>query len=189
MPDTDKEITNRDLATICRQAGSLIQAEVNILEVLDALKHQSGKPQLREIMDSVRHDIEMGRTLATAFSRYPAVFSPFFVSMVRQGELEGELGEIFTNLAQHFEGRLGDEVDPDRPRGAPATDLEAVATVFKWIFVWLAALGAATFICVSGLMFASASGAFPREWLAPTVCLIVGIILLLGVLLFSIRRK
>jgi MSHA biogenesis protein MshG len=189
MPDPTKDISNRDLAQLCRQAGSLIQAEVNILDVLDALKHQNEKPQLREVMDSVRHDIEMGRTIATAFSRYPAIFSPFFISMIRQGELEGELGQIFMNLAQHFESRMEDGVDRDRSKGAPAYDLEAVATAFKWIFVWLAVLGAAAFLCVGALWFAAGMGAFDPRWMGPAACLVVGVIMFLAVVLFSIRRR
>lgn len=188
MPD-DKGIANRDLAQMCRQAGSLIQAEVNILEVLDALRHQSDKPQMREVIDSVRHDLEMGRTLATAFSRYPAVFSPFFISMLRQGELEGELGNVFMNLAQHFEGRLDDTIDRDRAAGAPGYDLETMATAFKWIFVWLAALGSALFICVGVLMWAAAAEVFDSRWLPAIVCFVAGVILFLGVTLFSIRRR
>ena len=174
MPDDDKGVANRDLAQMCRQAGSLIQAEVNILEVLDALKHQSDRPQMREVIDSVRHDLEMGRTLATAFSRYPAIFSPFFISMVRQGELEG---------------RLDDGIDRDRAAGAPGYDLETMATAFKWIFVWLAALGSALFICVGVLMWAAAAEAFDPRWLPAIVCFVAGVILFLGVTLFSIRRR
>src|SRR5512139_2443835 len=87
MPPDSSEITNAELAQFCRQFGILMQAEVNLLEGLEALKSQSTRPLLKEIIDSVRNDVEMGRTLATAFSRYPTVFSPFFVSMVRHAEI------------------------------------------------------------------------------------------------------
>ncbi len=189
MAQRGSEITNEDLALLCRQAGSLIHAEVNILDVLEALRNQSDKAQMVEIIDSVRHDLEMGRTLATAFSRYPNNFSPFFISMIRQGELEGELDQAFLNLAQHYESRLGGTVDARRMRGGAGFDWEAAATAFKWIVVWLAALVSAACLAGAGLWAAAKLGAFEEAWLGPAMCLLVGLIMFLGVLLFSVRRR
>ena len=98
MADTQQSVDNAELASMCRQFASLIHAEINILEILEATRAQAGSPYLREVIDNVREDLEMGRTLATAFSRYPKTFSPFFISMVRQGELEGDLDRMFAEL-------------------------------------------------------------------------------------------
>jgi len=140
MPEQDSELTNVQLAAVCRQFASLMHAEINILDIFDTLREQSDSAFFQEVIDSIREDVEMGRTLATAFSRYPQTFSPFFISMVRQGELEGELDRTFDLLADHFESRMDDTVDVHRRRGEGAFDLETVAAAFQWLFIWLTAL-------------------------------------------------
>ena len=69
MTTQDPGLTNSELAAFCRQFSSLMHAQINILDIFDALKEQSNNALMREIIDSVREDVEMGRSLATAFSR------------------------------------------------------------------------------------------------------------------------
>src|SRR5690242_21029017 len=48
-----------------------------------------------------------GRVMAWSISRFPDLFSPFFVHMVRQGESEGVLGEVLTTMADYLEREEG----------------------------------------------------------------------------------
>ena len=41
--------------------------------------------------------------MATSLSRHPKVFGPFYVAMVRVGEMTGRLTEVFLRLAEHLE--------------------------------------------------------------------------------------
>ncbi len=188
MPDKDSTVTNSEVAALCRQFASLIHAEINILEILEALRAQSSNALLREALDSVREDLEMGRTLATGFSRYPQVFSPFFISMVRQGELEGELDRIFSDLATHYETRLDETPDRTRLRGGGAFDWESAMSVFRWALTWVAALFAACALAVGALIYAADMGAVPGS-LSANVCILIGVIVLLGALLLARGRK
>lgn len=182
------EVSNAELALLCRQFSSLIHANVNILDIFRALREQSDNPYLREIIGSVREDVEMGRSLATAFSRYPSVFSPFFISMVRQGEAEGELDRIFNDLADHFETRLGARVDARRRRDAPTYDWEAAASAFQWLFTWLVALAAVCLLAAGLVWYATSMEAMPGETI-PNVLVVVALIMLLGVLVFTRGRR
>lgn len=189
MPKGAGDVTNAEMALLCRQFGSLVHADINILEVLDTLRSQVDKPYLRDVIDHVRRDIEMGRTLATAFSRYPQTFSPFFVSMMRQGELEGELDKVLMTLAEHFESRLGSEVDPGRTRDGGVFDLESLMSALRYIFIWGFAFLSAICICAAAVWFAVNFGVFQSAWLAPYILLVSGVILLLGAVLFSRRAR
>ena len=188
MPETEGEITNVELAALCRQFSTLMHAQVNILDIFTALREQSNNAFLCEVIDSVREDVEMGRTLATAFSRYPQAFSPFFISMIRQGELEGELDIILSNLADHYESRLDSEVDSRRRREAGAFDIEAAASAFQWIFIWLTALLAFCAIGAGIVWYATVEEALPGATV-PNVLLLIGLIMLLGVLVFTRGRR
>lgn len=188
MTDTEHPIGNSEMAQFCRQFASLMHAQVNILDIFEALKEQTGSAMLRDILAHVREDAEMGQSLATAFSRYPQVFSPFFISMVRQGELEGELDRVFSDLATHFETRLEEGVDATRRREGGLTDLETVASVFQWIFIWLTAL--VGFCSVGGglIYYATHHAGLPGEPL-PNVAIFIGLVMFLGVIVFSRGRR
>lgn len=183
----DQRVTNAEIAAMCQQFASLTHAQLNILDIFEALREQSSNPLLREVIDSVRTDVENGRTLATAFSRYPNVFSPFFISMVRQGELEGELDKAFSDLAVHYSTRL--DATPDTGRmAAPSYDWEAAARSFQWLFIWATALIAFCLLGAGLIFYATYSGAVPGVAF-PNILIFVAVIMFLGVLVFSLGRK
>jgi hypothetical protein len=188
MPVESTQVSNAELANFTRQFSSLLHAKVSLLDILSALREQSGNPLMREIVDSVQEDVENGRTLATAFSRYPAVFSPFFISMVRQGELEGELDQMLADLAGHYEGRLEATVDTTRRRDAGGFDLETVASSFQWLFIWMTALTAACLVGAGLVWYATGSRGLPGQPL-PNALLLTGVILFLGVVVFALGRR
>lgn len=187
MPAEPPQITNAEIAAFCQQFASLTHAQLNILDIFEALREQSANPLLREIIDSVRADVENGRTLATAFSRYPNVFSPFFISMVRQGELEGELDKSMGDLAEHYATRL--EATPDTKRlEAPSYDWEAAARSFQWLFIWATALTAFCLLGAGLIYYATVLRAVVGEPL-PNVLILVSVIMFLGVIVFAVGRK
>jgi hypothetical protein len=189
MAEEHAQITNAELAAFAKQFASLVHAKVSLLDILNALREQSGNPLMREIVDSVRDDAEMGHTLATAFSRYPSVFSPFFISMIRQGELEGELDRVLADLAIHYESRVEDTVDTERRRdGAGMFDLEAVASMFRWILVWVTALVSVSLLGSGLIWYATGGRGLPGQPL-PNMLLFTGVVLLLGVLVLARGRR
>ncbi|MGD9494859.1 MAG: type II secretion system F family protein [Armatimonadota bacterium] len=191
MPESESRVTNAELAMICRQFATLTKADINILEILETLHAQTTNPFLREVLEQVRQDVEMGHTLATSFSRYPNTFSPFFITMLREGELEGELDTVFDDLADHYETRLGDTPDARRPARAGIFDWEAAAAAFQWIFIWLTALGAVCALGAGLIWYATAPGAgpgLPGERL-PNILIFVGIVMGLGILVFTRGRR
>lgn len=192
MAESESRVTNAELAMICRQFATMTKAEINILEILETLREQTQNAFLREVLEQVQNDVEMGHTLATAFSRYPNTFSPFFITMLREGELEGELDRAFDDLADHFETRLGEVPDARRPARAGVFDWEAAASAFQWIFIWLTALGA---VCAlgAGLIWYATAGpeggvGLPGDRL-PNILIFVGIVMALGVLVFTRGRR
>lgn len=190
MAETEARVTNPELGLMCRQFASLVKADVNILDILETLRAQSANAFMREVLNQVREDTEMGHTLATAFSRYPNTFSPFFITMIREGELEGELARVLDDLGDHYETRLEDTPDARRGPGGALFDWEAAASAFQWIFIWLTALGAVCALGAGMVWYATGSGegGLPGDpW--PNILLLVGFVMLLSVILFSRGRR
>jgi type IV pilus assembly protein PilC len=62
-------------------------------------KSESFKSKIKEIGEKV----EEGTLFSQALSIYPAVFSPFYIGIVRAGEVSGRLSESLEYLADHLE--------------------------------------------------------------------------------------
>ncbi|MCX6731692.1 MAG: type II secretion system F family protein, partial [Candidatus Parcubacteria bacterium] len=58
---------------------------------------------LRDIIGEVLNDIQGGISLSQAMAKHSAIFSNFYVSMVRSGEESGKLDETFSYMADYFE--------------------------------------------------------------------------------------
>src|SRR5690606_9506928 len=55
------------------------------------------------VVKDLRESLDAGRELSTAMRRHPKVFSSFYLSMVRVGEMTGRLEEVFLRLFDYME--------------------------------------------------------------------------------------
>ncbi len=101
-----KPITPEDALVLTRQLYTLQKAGVPILRALAGLEASTSHAGIVSLLQDVRASLDQGRELATAFARHPAVFSSFYVAMIRVGELTGRLTEVLQRLSEHLEFEL-----------------------------------------------------------------------------------
>ncbi|HLU77684.1 MAG TPA: type II secretion system F family protein [Burkholderiales bacterium] len=106
------QVSAVDLMLFARQMHTLMRAGVPIMRALAGLQESATNPAMARVIADLRTNLDGGRELSAAMRRHPAVFSAFFVSMVRVGEMTGRLEEVFLRLAQHleFETEMRDRV-------------------------------------------------------------------------------
>ncbi len=92
-----------DLLLFSRQMYTLLKAGVPIMRALGGLHESAGNPTFKEVLRSLRENLDSGRPLSVAMQRQNGVFSPFFVAMVYVGETTGQLEEIFLRMFNHLE--------------------------------------------------------------------------------------
>jgi len=98
-----KRVRQKDLVLFSRQLSTLIGAGVPIVQGLTILVNQIDNPAFKEVISSVREDIESGTSITEALNRHPTVFSELYVNMVRSGELGGILDVILERLSGYLE--------------------------------------------------------------------------------------
>jgi MSHA biogenesis protein MshG len=98
-----EKVTLEDMLLFSRQMYTLLKAGVPILKSLAALQESATRVGFASMLQDVRTSLDSGRDLSTAMRRHPKIFSPFYVSMVRVGELTGALEEVFLRLFNHIE--------------------------------------------------------------------------------------
>ncbi len=58
---------------------------------------------MKNLIAEVAYDVDSGSFLSEAFSKYPKVFSNFFINIIRSGETSGKLDEVLNYLADEME--------------------------------------------------------------------------------------
>ncbi len=102
-----QRVTLEDLVFFSQQLSTLYKAGLPLLTGLQSLAEQAGNKQFKVILEDISRQIERGSTLFEAMSRYPKVFSPVYVNMVRAGETSGMLGQSLDRFVTLAERELG----------------------------------------------------------------------------------
>ncbi|SFQ19903.1 MSHA biogenesis protein MshG [Geopseudomonas sagittaria] len=92
-----------ELIIFCRQMYSLNKAGVPIIRAIGGLAESTRNPYFREVLQTLRADLEGGTAMAASLGNHPKVFNPLFVSMISVGENTGQLDQAFRQLAGYLE--------------------------------------------------------------------------------------
>jgi MSHA biogenesis protein MshG len=98
-----KKITHTEVLLFSRQMYTLLKAGVPIMGALKGLEESSENKSLTRVIREIRESLDSGHELSACLARHPGVFNPFFVAMVRVGELTGTLEEVFLRMFHHME--------------------------------------------------------------------------------------
>jgi general secretion pathway protein F len=96
----------KDVSMMTRQLASLIKANIQLVEALNAMVEQSEHPLIKIVLSQVRQDVNEGLSLSKAMSKHPRVFDNIFVNMVEAGEASGTLALILLRLADLKEAQM-----------------------------------------------------------------------------------
>lgn len=86
-----------------RQFGTMLNAGINPAQAFKTLAGQSTSPGLKAILLEMSFSVVEGRGVAEGFERYPHVFTPLMLSMVRTGEEGGFLSEQCNRIADYIQ--------------------------------------------------------------------------------------
>ena len=100
---TADKLRTVDLLLFSRQMYTLLKAGVPILRSLSGLQESVQNRTLIAALQDIRESLDSGRELSLSLDRHPKIFSPFYISMVRVGEITGTLEEVFLRLFHYLE--------------------------------------------------------------------------------------
>lgn len=92
-----------ELEVFTRQLSTMLSAGIPMLEALEILADQAESPGFAFCLDRVVNDIRSGSDLSKSLEPHKRVFSHIYVSMIRAGEVSGQIDIILTRLAEYLE--------------------------------------------------------------------------------------
>ncbi|MDO8594709.1 MAG: type II secretion system F family protein [bacterium] len=98
-----KRVGPKDIVILSRQISTLFDAQISALRIFRLLALEVEQPMLRDVLIAISDEVQSGSSISKALSKHPAIFSSFYVNMVRSGEEAGKLDETFGYLADYLE--------------------------------------------------------------------------------------
>jgi general secretion pathway protein F len=86
-----------------RLLATLLCAGVTLPEALQALTDQVESRRFKGILSDIANKVNEGSSLADALSRYPDLFLPLYINMVRAGEASGSLETVLLRIADFMD--------------------------------------------------------------------------------------
>lgn len=96
-------ITGDEVTVFAEQLSVMVEAGLTLVKCLQTLADQTKNVKFKEIINTIRQDVENGISFADALKNYPKVFSDLFVSLVRTGEIGGVLSKSLRQIADYLD--------------------------------------------------------------------------------------
>ena len=93
----------KDLVIFSRQISVMVSSGVSLLDAVNIMSSQTDNAYFRGALQDVASSIDSGMQLSESLSKHPDIFSPFYIEMVRAGELSGGLEAVLLYLADYTE--------------------------------------------------------------------------------------
>lgn len=119
-----------DLIIFTKQFRSMLGAGVPILRLLQILELQTENQGLKEAIAKIVQDIRQGSSVSEAFEKYPKIFSPLYCSMLKAGEISGNLPGVLDRLIYIIEHEAKIKSDIKSALRYPMIILIALAIAF-----------------------------------------------------------
>ncbi|MBV8781777.1 MAG: type II secretion system F family protein [Phycisphaerae bacterium] len=167
-------ISRAELIQLSTQLAIMSETGVTLLDALNCIRTQAGRPQMQSLMNELATQVEGGADLSAALARHPRTFPRLYIALMKASERSGMLGKMLNRATQY----LRDEQDTRRRvKGAltyPAIMLSfaVLTTTFLLAFVMpkftviYASKGAALPVPTRVLM--AMSDALVTNWMAIT---------------------
>src|SRR5689334_8798641 len=98
-----RRVTRDNLLSITRELATLLRAGLPLDRALEVLIDLAPTPPVASLLQTIRDDVRGGKALSQALDAHRAVFSRFYVNIVRAGEAGGALGTVLTRVADTME--------------------------------------------------------------------------------------
>jgi type IV pilus assembly protein PilC len=104
IPFLKREKVNlKDLAIYSRQLSVLIDAELPLIQSLGILEEQQKNTYFKNVIKTVKDDVEAGSTLNQAKRKHPKAFDDLYCNLIASGEQSGSLDIMLRRLSEFIE--------------------------------------------------------------------------------------
>lgn len=97
------KVSAKEKTVFARQISTMIEAGLTLSQSMRLLIRQMKKGKLRSALETILNDLQDGFSFSTALAKFPDIFDPIFINVVRAGEATGKLELVLSQLATNLE--------------------------------------------------------------------------------------
>lgn len=98
-----KKLNQGDITLFSRQMATMIEAGIPIIQSFDIVSKSTSNVRLRNLIETIKKDVETGLTFCEALKRHPEYFNDLFCNLIDAGEKSGSLETMLENIAIYKE--------------------------------------------------------------------------------------
>jgi len=97
-----QRVGSKDLLAFTNQLAVMAKAGIGITIAMESIQEQTKNSKMAQIIRTMKRDVEAGRQFSETLQRFPKVFSPLYVNMVRASELSGSFGHMLERISDYL---------------------------------------------------------------------------------------
>ena len=101
-----KHVPLSETASFTSHLAEFLSAGVPLLNAVEMLEKENPRPYFRNVLRDLVARVRAGDSFSAALKRTPAIFSPFYVSLVQAGEAGGKLESVLERLSLALEKEI-----------------------------------------------------------------------------------
>ncbi len=98
-----QSVTAADIAIFARQLATMLNAGVPVVQALDIVGQGHENPSMRDLLLTIKNDVESGDSLTQSLRKHPDQFDELFCNLVEAGERSGVLESLLDKIAVYKE--------------------------------------------------------------------------------------
>ena len=98
--------TNKDVLDFTTQLAVMVRAGISLRAAVAGIAENVENKKFQEILMTIQEDLEAGCTFSDAIGKYPKLFSPLYINMVKASELSGSFGHMLDRIAKIIAGQI-----------------------------------------------------------------------------------
>ena len=99
----NRKIKASDITTFSRQLATMIESGIPLVQSFEIVSKGQSNRRLKDLLETIKHDIETGLTLTEALKKHPEHFNELFCNLVDAGEKSGSLDVMLDKVATYKE--------------------------------------------------------------------------------------
>ncbi|MEM6333370.1 MAG: type II secretion system F family protein [Planctomycetota bacterium] len=98
--------TQKDVLNFTVQLAVMIRAGISIRAALEGIADQVENPKFKQILFTIKQEVESGKQFSDALAKYPRLFGPLYINMVRASEMSGSFSQMLERIAAYLRQQI-----------------------------------------------------------------------------------
>ena len=130
-------LREKDLINFTYLLNLILSSGVSLMSGLNDIAKQSSNRKIATAASLLQTKLEAGKSISDSMLEYPELFPPFYISMVRAGEVSGNLEQVLNDVMAYLEWNMKLKKDVRAALAYPAIVLSAVACLIALLFIFV----------------------------------------------------